>query len=140
MFGDRSNIMGLLRQYGIAQQQESRTFDLSPFWHGGTRYFRSVSRVKIWAIDCGSFQAKDMPRRGSPEGARVPQPRVLTLGKPTLTIRPHKALPRSALVEKHPSAGLEVLKGRKIYTFNPAHSVHGMMNLGDNIEGLPKRC
>src|ERR1700730_16790248 len=120
MFGDRSNIMGLLRQYGIAQQQESRTFDLSPFWHGGTRYFRSVSRVKIWAIDCGSFQAKDMPRRGSPEGARVPQPRVLTLGKPTLTIRPHK--------------------GRKIYTFNPAHSVHGMMNLGDrsNIEGLPK--
>src|ERR1700736_2609862 len=31
MFGDRSNIMGLLRQYGIAQQQESRTFDLSPF-------------------------------------------------------------------------------------------------------------
>jgi hypothetical protein len=27
--------------------------------------------------------------------------------------RPHKALPSSALLEKHPSAGLEVLKGQQ---------------------------
>ena len=34
--------------------------------------------------------------------------------------RPHKALPRSALVEKHPSAGLEVLKGHQIERPNKA--------------------
>ena len=50
-----------------------------------------------------------LPRRGY----RI-QPRVSTLGNFNLAVRPHKALPRSALVEKHPSAGLEVLKGRKI--------------------------
>src|SRR6202035_2459528 len=52
-----------------------------------------------------------LPRRGY----RI-QPRVSPLGNFNLAVRPeaHKALPRSALVEKHPSAGLEVLKGRKI--------------------------
>jgi hypothetical protein len=32
---------------------------------------------------------------------------------PKKRVRPHKALPRSALLEKHRFAGLEVLKGRQ---------------------------
>src|ERR1700730_16692803 len=38
-----------------------------------------------------------LPRRGY----RI-QPRVSTLGNFNLAVRPHKALPRSALLEKHP--------------------------------------
>jgi hypothetical protein len=38
---------------------------------------------------------------------------VSTLGTPKIVVRPHKALPSSALLEKHPAAGLEVLKGRQ---------------------------
>src|SRR5580704_916176 len=60
-----------------------------------------------------------LPRRGY----RI-QPRVSTLGNFNLAVRPHKALPRSALVEKHPSAGLEVLKGRKFAWVNPTHTAH----------------
>src|SRR5260370_40931012 len=48
------------------------------------------------------------PRRG-----KRTQPRVSTLGRACHQVaRPHKALPRSACDEKHPRAGLEVLKGR----------------------------
>ena len=42
--------------------------------------------------------------------------------RPPRATRPHKALPRSALVEKHPSAGLEVLKGRQIERPNKAEA------------------
>src|ERR1700676_992602 len=38
-----------------------------------------------------------MPQRGDRT-----QPRVSTLGTCKIVIRPHKALPRSALLEKHP--------------------------------------
>ena len=51
-------------------------------------------------------------RRACPKGAKGLSPGFQPWDRPPRAARPHKALPRSALVEKHPSAGLEVLKGR----------------------------
>jgi hypothetical protein len=60
--GDRSNIEEL-GQCGIGKQRKSRTFDLFPIRHGGTRYLITASRAKMRAIDLWLLSGQGHARR-----------------------------------------------------------------------------